>query len=122
MTAALKRMIGDTAENTGAQTRTGSEKAVVQASRILRPHARAVWVVGLCRDNGGGLLHIPADITVLHKQVGYMHDEEVIVYHDPRITGAIQRVGNFERGNKRLIRCHEYMNVYTCKKEGDNAQ
>ena len=78
--------------------------------RILKHGALAVWVVGLLRDTRGELIPLNHDITRLAKSVGFRFKEEIVLAH--RNNGAIQRVGNIEKGNKFLIRTHEYALVF----------
>ena len=51
------------------------------------------------------------DVTRLHREAGFSFREEVVLHM--KNTGAIQRVGNFDKGSHRLIREHEYALVYT---------
>jgi len=83
---------------------------VAECAKILRPGALAVWIVGLHRDTNGELLTMHHDLARLHKKEGFILREEIILAH--RNTGAIQRVGNFEKGNRWLVRNHEYALVF----------
>ena len=85
-------------------------KVIIGCYNILKPGSLSCWVVGLHRDSDGSLLALNHDIARLHKEVGYKLREEVILNH--LNTGAILRVGNFEKGNKWLIRVHEYLLVF----------
>lgn len=78
--------------------------------RALKPKARSCWVVGLHRDAKGTLLPLHHDTARAHHQAGFRLLEEVIVNHTG--TGAIQRVGQFDKGDRRLVRVHEYMLVF----------
>jgi DNA modification methylase len=80
------------------------------AKRILKPGAKALWVVGLHRDIAGGLLPLHHDVARLHRRAGFLFKEEIILAQ--RNNGAIQRIGNFERGDRRLVRTHEYALVF----------
>lgn len=86
-------------------------KVVAESGRILKPGATACWVVGLHRQGGGAIAPLHHDLTRLHLAAGFDLREEIILSH--KNNGAIQRVGNFEKGNKLLIRTHEYCMVYT---------
>lgn len=77
---------------------------------ILKPDALSVWVVGLHRDKTGELLALNHDIAQLHRWSGFTFKEEIVLAH--KNNGAIQRVGNFEKGNRFLIRLHEYALVF----------
>lgn len=96
------------------------EPVVVQSCRILKPGALSCWVVGLHRDSKGGLLSIPQDIARIHKANGFKHKEEVIINWTN--TGAISRVGNFEKGQKLLIRSHEYLEVFEKQNKTERKQ
>ena len=88
----------------------GIKETVKESKRILKPGALSCWVVGLHRDKDGGLLSIHSDIAAIHKSLGFLHKEEVVL--NLKNTGAIRRAGNFEKGDKRLIRTHEYLEVF----------
>lgn len=83
---------------------------IAESARILKPGSYSVWVVGLHRDPKGNLLPLHHTVAALHTKAGFRYKEEVILAH--RNNGAIQRVGNFEKGDKRLIRTHEYAQVF----------
>lgn len=78
--------------------------------RALKRGAKSCWVVGLHRDKAGTLLPLNHDTARAHTANGFRLLEEVIVNHTG--TGAIQRVGQFEKGDKRLVRVHEYCLVF----------
>ena len=86
------------------------EKVVVEERRILKVGSYACWVVGLHRDKDGELLALNHDIARAHQKNGFRFKEEIVLTH--KNNGAIQRVGNFEKGDKRLIRMHEYVLVF----------
>ncbi|MFH1265067.1 MAG: hypothetical protein ABIK89_05025, partial [Planctomycetota bacterium] len=86
------------------------EKCVVETRRILKPDSTSCWVVGLHRDKAGGLLAMNHDVARLHQRNGFRFKEEIVVWSDN--SGAIQRVGNFERGDQRLVRVHEYAMIF----------
>ena len=88
----------------------GIEETVKESKRILKPGVLSCWVVGFHRDKYGGLLSIHSDIAAIHKSLGFLHKEEVIL--NLKNNGSLQRVGNFEKGDKRLIRTHEYLEVF----------
>lgn len=77
----------------------------------LKPGARACWVVGLIRDVDGALLPMNHDVARLHIDAGFALKEEIILVQ--KNNGAMQRVGQFERGHKHLVRLHEYALVFT---------
>jgi len=85
-------------------------KVVRETWRVLKPGALAVWVVGLHRDGKGNLCAMNHDVAKMHQEAGFWFKEEIVLAH--RNNGAIQRVGNFEKGNKFLIRTHEYALVF----------
>jgi len=85
-------------------------EVVRECGRVLRRGSLAVWVTGLIRDSAGRLLPIPHDLARLHAQHGFVFREEVIL--NQQGNGAIQRVGNFEKGGRRLVRVHEYLSVF----------
>jgi len=85
-------------------------ETIAATHRALKPKAKACWVVGLQRTADGILLPLHHDTARLHSANGFRLLEEVIVHHDR--TGAIQRVGQFEKGNKHLVRVHEYLLVF----------
>ena len=88
--------------------------------KILKPGALSCWVVGLHRDSDGGLLALNHDVGRLHREVGFKMREEIILNN--LNTGAILRVGNFDKGNKWLIRTHEYVLVFEKPKERENLK
>jgi len=85
-------------------------KAIVASFHVLKTGANSVWVVGLNRDSDGNLLAMNHDIAKLHTEAGFIFREEIVLNH--RNNGAIQRVGNFEKGNRWLVRVHEYALVF----------
>ena len=89
----------------------GLAEVIAETYRVLKPGAASCWVAGLIRDKQGALLPLPHDIARLHVEAGFRHKEEVIVHHTN--TGSIQRVGQFEKGDRRLVRVHEYVEVFT---------
>lgn len=91
----------------------GIDKVVANTARILKPGAVSCWVVGLHRDNDGGLLSMHHDLSVCHRRHGFRCKEEVILAQ--KNNGAIQRVGMFEKGQNLLVRLHEYLMVYVKK-------
>lgn len=90
-------------------------KVVAGCHACVRPGATCCWVVGLIREeeDDGPLRPFHHDLTRLHAQHGFRLREEVII----RLTnnGAIQRVGQFDKGRRTLVRVHEYLMVYTAK-------
>ncbi len=88
-------------------------KVVNECFRILKPGALACWVVGLHRDSEKWLTPLNHDISNLHSVAGFKLKEEIILAH--KNNGAIKRVGQFEKGNKHLVRTHEYCLIF--KKE-----
>ncbi len=88
----------------------GIADVVENQAHIQKPGTLAVWVVGLHRNRNGTLLPLHHDIATIHTNTGYHYHEEVVLAQ--RNNGAIQRVGNFDKGNRRLIRIHEYVQVF----------
>ena len=87
----------------------GLGDVVAQTARTLKPGALSCWVIGLHRDKHGTLLPLHHDLTAIHNVNGFTLKEEVILAQ--RNNGAIQRDGNFDKGQRRLIRTHEYLMV-----------
>jgi DNA modification methylase len=85
-------------------------KVISETHRILKPGAFSCWVVGLHRDNSGNLMTLQHDIAQMHRDIGFSLKEEIIL--SLKNNGAIQRVGNFDKGNRYLIRTHEYVLVF----------
>jgi len=83
---------------------------VRECYRLLRPGALACWVIGLHRHPDGTLAPLHHSLSHIHAQAGFALQEEIVLSH--KNNGAVQRVGNFERGKRRLIRTHEYVMVY----------
>lgn len=88
----------------------GLGRVVAQCRRLLKPGATACWVVGLIRDDAGELIPFHHDVVRLHREAGFTLREEIILHQVN--TGAIQRVGNFDKGRRHLIRVHEYALVF----------
>lgn len=86
------------------------EKIVTDSYHILKPQTKSCWVVGLHRDKRGKLLALNHDVAKIHERAGFILREEIILNHIN--TGAIQRVGNFDKGNRWLVRTHEYALVF----------
>ncbi len=87
------------------------DEVVRQTSITLRPGAASCWVIGLTRHTDGSLAPLHHDLTAAHLRHGFKFREEIIL--EQKNTGAIQRIGNFDKGENRLIRVHEYAMVYT---------
>lgn len=89
----------------------GLERSILAAHAILKPGSLACWIIGIFRDSTTGtLIPFHHDVARLHQQHGYLMKEEVVLAH--KNNGAIQRVGNFSKGNHYLVRTHEYLQVY----------
>ena len=88
----------------------GMEEVIEACSQIIKPGCLAVWVVGLHRDAAGNILAMNHDITRLHKANGFDHREEIVLYGWN--NGSLRRVGNFDKGEHRLVRVHEYALVF----------
>lgn len=102
---------GDLSETASyAEFLAGISDVVENQARILKRGGLTCWVVGLHRDTDGALLPLHHDIAAIHTDTGYEYVEEIVLAQ--RNNGAIQRVGNFELGNRRLIRTHEYVQVF----------
>jgi DNA modification methylase len=85
--------------------------AVVQeATRVLKPGALSCWVIGLHRDKSSDLLPMHHDLAYIHYNQGYQFKEEIVLHM--KNTGSIQRVGNFLKGNRLLVRVHEYCLIF----------
>ena len=84
-----------------------------ESHRILKPDSYSCWVVGLHRNSGMELLPLHHDIAKIHQEEGFFFKEEVILHMEN--TGAIRRVGGFEKGGKHLVRTHEYLLVFRNK-------
>lgn len=85
-------------------------KVIQNTARILKPGAVSCWIVGLLRDKHGALIPLHHDVATLHTQAGFVLQEEIVLWM--RSTAAIRRVGNFDKGQRRLIRVHEYALVF----------
>jgi len=85
---------------------------ISESKRILKPNALSCWV-GLHRDKDGELLPIHHDISSLHRGLGFKMTEEIIL--SKLNTKALLRVWKFEKGNRFLIRLHEYVLVFRKK-------
>lgn len=84
--------------------------SIKESYRILKKGSVSCWVVGLHRDRKGELLPLNHDVAWLHREAGFKLKEEVVL--NMKNTGAVRRVGNFEKGNKFLIRTHEYCLIF----------
>jgi len=92
------------------------EDVICDCRRILKPGGLAFWVVGLHRDEKTKeLLAINHDLSNIHREHGYHFREEVILYR--KQTSAASRLGMFDKGNRLLIRNHEYLLIYRNDKE-----
>ncbi len=86
-------------------------QVVLRTRGLLKPGALSCWVTGLHRKaDGVEIAPMHHDLAALHKEAGFTFKEEIIIYRNNAI--ALRRVGNFERGNKLLIRQHEYCQVF----------
>jgi hypothetical protein len=88
----------------------GMSSVISETGKILRVGALSAWVVGLIRSPDGALLSLHHDITRLHSIHGFSSLEEVVVSQEN--NGAIQRVGQFEKGHRHLVRTHEYVLLF----------
>lgn len=86
------------------------ETVIRECHKIMKSGAKATWIVGLLRDANGTLLPLHHDVTRLHLKNGFTLEEEIILNHIN--TGAIRRVGMFDKGNNRLVRVHEYVLIF----------
>ena len=59
------------------------------------------------------LLAMNHDVAALHQNNRFKFKEEAVLHLQN--TGSIQRAGNFEKGDRRLIRTHEYCVVFERK-------
>lgn len=90
----------------------GLLEVVGETRGCLKPGAFSCWVIGLHRDEDekGELLPLHHFIANVHRNLGFRFKEEIILHQ--RNNGAIQRVGQFEKGDRRLVRVHEYLLVF----------
>jgi DNA modification methylase len=88
----------------------GIKEVVAATYSALKSDALSVWVVGLIRNKAGDILPLNHDIARIHREGGFGLREEIILYQQN--NGAMQRVGNFDRGSHKLIRVHEYALVF----------
>lgn len=98
----------------------GIEEVVDECQRILKPGGLAFWVLGLHRfDKTKELLPLHHDISFIHRfsEPHKWHHREEIVLHR-RLTSAASRVGMFAKGNRLLIRTHEYLLIFRNDKNG----
>jgi len=86
------------------------EKSIKESYRILKSGSLSCWIVGLFRDKDGELLALNHDIAWLHRGAGFKFKEEIVL--NMKNTGAMQRVGSFDKGQGFLIRVHEYCLVF----------
>lgn len=86
------------------------DNVIKESYRILKHGALSCWVVGLHREKNKGLLALNHDVAKLHCENGFIFKEEIIL--NQVNTGAIRRIGNFSKGNKLLIRTHEYCLIF----------
>jgi hypothetical protein len=82
---------------------------IAETFRVLRVGSISCWVVGMTRDEGR-LIPLHHDIARLHTEAGFVFHEEVVL--SLTNNGAVQRVGMFDRGNRFLVRTHEYLLVF----------
>lgn len=96
-------------------------RIIRETYRILKPGGVACWVIGVHRYprnkekwNEGyvadELVSIPHDLVRIHRKVGFVHKEEIIVQQNG--TGSQSRYGNSLKGNRFMIRTHEYLEVF----------
>lgn len=88
----------------------GLDSVVRQCFLAMKSGAIACWVVGMIRGENGGLLAMHHDVARLHQQHGFFLKEEIVLLQ--KNNGAIQRVGQFSKGHKHLVRIHEYALVF----------
>lgn len=89
---------------------------VAESKRILKPGAFSFWTIGLHRNKSGNLLPMHHDLAWLHHDLGFEFMEEVVLHM--KNTGSVQRVGNFAKGEHRLVRVHEYLLIFRKPEEG----
>jgi DNA modification methylase len=89
---------------------SGMKKVAKETFRIMKDNTYVTIVIGLHRDKNKNLLPMHHDFARIYREVGFNYKEEIILAH--RNNGAIQRVGNFEKGSHILIRTHEYLLVF----------
>ena len=86
-------------------------EAVARSCRAaLKPGAVAFWVAGLHRQPNGALLPLHHGIAEAHRRVGFEPREEIVIHRTN--DGSMTRIGQFEKGNRHLVRQHEYGLVF----------
>ena len=88
----------------------GMSKVAKETYRIMKGNTLTTIVIGLHRDKNKELLPMHHDFSTIYKKAGFKFKEEIILCH--KNNGALQRVGNFEKGSNILIRTHEYLLVF----------
>jgi len=88
----------------------GMYKVAQETYRIMKDNTLVTIVIGLHRDKNKNLLPIHHDLAYVYRKAGFNYKEEIILCH--KNNGALQRVGNFEKGSQLLIRTHEYLLVF----------
>ena len=86
------------------------ELVIKESVKILKYGAVSCWIVGVFRDAYGALIPLHHDVTRLHREAGCILREEIILHLQN--TGAMQRVGQFDKGHGYLVRVHEYALVF----------
>lgn len=86
-------------------------KVVTATRACVEYKATSAWVVGMVREVDGPLRPLHHDVTRLHEAAGFKLREEIVLHL--KNNGAIQRVGQFEKGRRTLVRVHEYLLVFT---------
>ena len=84
--------------------------SIAYTKRVMKKGAVSCWVVGLMRDDKSNLLFMNHDLIRIHREMGYFVKEEVVVY--PKTSGALTRSNMFLKGNKNLVRVHQYCLVF----------
>lgn len=85
-------------------------EVVEQSHLCLKPRSLSCWVVGMHRDGRGKLRCMNHEVARIHAAHGFELQEEIVLH--VQNNGAIQRVGQFDKGNRRLVRVHEYLMVF----------
>jgi len=87
----------------------GIFKVIKESLRILKPGAVSCWVVGMLREDND-LICLNHDITRLHKKIGFKLKEEIVL--SKKMNGVSVRFSTARKGNRYLIRTHEYALVF----------
>jgi DNA modification methylase len=88
----------------------GIFKVAKETYRIMKDNTLVTIVIGLHRSKNKELFPMHHDFATIYRKVGFKFKEEIILCH--KNNGALQRVGNFQKGSNLLIRTHEYLLLF----------